>query len=97
MPWPPRPAELASWPLAWRERWGWLANDLEARGSHSRNPRPKRSAKSNARWKPAPFTLADPPQTLNTAAEGQAAQGMLFSKRSVQVSGLRGVHYNVHY
>jgi site-specific DNA-methyltransferase (adenine-specific) len=33
MPWPPRPAELADWPLAWRERWGRLANDLEARGA----------------------------------------------------------------
>jgi hypothetical protein len=33
MPWPPRPAELANWPLAWRERWGRLANDLEAQGT----------------------------------------------------------------
>ena len=33
MPWPPRPDELASWPLAWRERWGALANHLEARGT----------------------------------------------------------------
>ncbi len=32
-PWPPRPDELASWPLEWRERWGSLANDLEARGT----------------------------------------------------------------
>jgi hypothetical protein len=30
-PWPPRPAELAEWPIVWRERWGRLANDLEDR------------------------------------------------------------------
>jgi hypothetical protein len=30
---PPRPAELADWPISWRERWGRLANDLEARGT----------------------------------------------------------------
>jgi hypothetical protein len=32
MDWPPRPDELRSWPVGWRERWGMLANDLEARG-----------------------------------------------------------------
>jgi hypothetical protein len=31
-PWPPRPDELADWPIPWRERWGRLANALEARG-----------------------------------------------------------------
>jgi hypothetical protein len=31
-PWPPRPAELARWPLAWRQRWGLLANELESQG-----------------------------------------------------------------
>ena len=31
-PWPPRPAELARWPIAWRERWGRLANELEDQG-----------------------------------------------------------------
>jgi hypothetical protein len=31
-PWPPRPDDLADWPLAWRERWGRKANDLEADG-----------------------------------------------------------------
>jgi hypothetical protein len=31
-PWPPRPAELASWSVEWRERWGRLANDLQDRG-----------------------------------------------------------------
>jgi hypothetical protein len=36
-PWPPRPAELASWPLEWRQRWGLLANELEAAGI----PRPE--------------------------------------------------------
>jgi hypothetical protein len=29
LPWPPRPVELASWPVEWRERWGRLANQLE--------------------------------------------------------------------
>jgi site-specific DNA-methyltransferase (adenine-specific) len=33
LPWPPRPPELADWPLACRERWGRLANELEARGA----------------------------------------------------------------
>jgi hypothetical protein len=27
-PWPPRPAELANWPIEKREAWGRLANDL---------------------------------------------------------------------
>jgi hypothetical protein len=31
-PWPPRPAELARWPLVWRQRWGLLANELEDQG-----------------------------------------------------------------
>jgi hypothetical protein len=31
-PWPPRPAELARWPLEWRQRWGLLANELEDQG-----------------------------------------------------------------
>jgi hypothetical protein len=31
-PWPPRPAELASWPIAWREKWGRLANALQDQG-----------------------------------------------------------------
>jgi hypothetical protein len=30
--WPPRPAELAGWPVAWRQRWGRLANELQDRG-----------------------------------------------------------------
>jgi hypothetical protein len=29
VPWPPRPAELATWPEFWREQWGRLANELE--------------------------------------------------------------------
>jgi hypothetical protein len=32
-PWPPRPAELAEWPLEWRQRWGLLANELEDAGT----------------------------------------------------------------
>jgi hypothetical protein len=28
-PWPPRPAELAEWPVEWRARWGLLANELQ--------------------------------------------------------------------
>jgi len=31
-PWPPRPAELAEWPIPWRERWGRLANQLQDQG-----------------------------------------------------------------
>jgi hypothetical protein len=31
-PWPPRPPELAVWPVAWRERWGSLANHLQDQG-----------------------------------------------------------------
>jgi hypothetical protein len=31
-PWPPRPAELARWPLEWRAKWGLLANELESQG-----------------------------------------------------------------
>jgi hypothetical protein len=31
-PWPPRPPELAYWPNELRERWGRLANQLEASG-----------------------------------------------------------------
>jgi hypothetical protein len=30
--WPPRPAELASWPVEWRARWGRLANELQDAG-----------------------------------------------------------------
>jgi len=30
--WPPRPHELASWPIPWRERWGVLSNALEDEG-----------------------------------------------------------------
>jgi hypothetical protein len=30
--WPPRPVELAHWPIEWRERWGRLANALEDNG-----------------------------------------------------------------
>jgi hypothetical protein len=32
--WPPRPAELAGWPIARRERWGQLANELQDQGVH---------------------------------------------------------------
>jgi hypothetical protein len=28
-PWPPRPRELAGWPVRWRQRWGELANRFE--------------------------------------------------------------------
>jgi hypothetical protein len=31
-PWPPRPAELATWPIAKRQRWGERANALEDEG-----------------------------------------------------------------
>lgn len=31
-PWPPRPAELARWPVSLRQRWGERANALEATG-----------------------------------------------------------------
>jgi hypothetical protein len=31
-PWPPRPPELARWPVAWRAKWGLLANELESQG-----------------------------------------------------------------
>ena len=31
-PWPPRPAEVARWPIRWRERWGRRANELEDAG-----------------------------------------------------------------
>jgi hypothetical protein len=31
-PWPPRPAELARWPIPWRERWGCRANELDLAG-----------------------------------------------------------------
>jgi hypothetical protein len=31
-PWPPRPDELAEWPIKWRARWGRLANELEDQG-----------------------------------------------------------------
>lgn len=30
--WPPRPAELSTWPVQWRLRWGERANQLEAAG-----------------------------------------------------------------
>jgi hypothetical protein len=30
---PPRPAELAAWPLPWRQRWGELANALQDAGT----------------------------------------------------------------
>jgi hypothetical protein len=30
--WPPRPVELAHWPIERRERWGWLANQHELDG-----------------------------------------------------------------
>ena len=32
-PWPPRPPELAGWPVEWRARWGRLANELEDAGT----------------------------------------------------------------
>ncbi len=31
-PWPPRPAELAEWPVEWRARWGRRANELQDQG-----------------------------------------------------------------
>jgi hypothetical protein len=31
-PWPPRPLELSRWPVAWRAKWGLLANELEGQG-----------------------------------------------------------------
>jgi hypothetical protein len=31
-PWPPRPNELADWPIPWRERWGEVANALQDTG-----------------------------------------------------------------
>jgi hypothetical protein len=31
-PWPPRPAELADWPIEWRERWGRSAKRLQDEG-----------------------------------------------------------------
>jgi hypothetical protein len=31
-PWPPRPAELAGWPVEWRARWGRRANELQDEG-----------------------------------------------------------------
>lgn len=30
--WPPRPPEIATWPIAWRERWGRRSNELEDQG-----------------------------------------------------------------
>ncbi len=30
--WPPRPAELAEWPVEWRARWGCRANELQDQG-----------------------------------------------------------------
>jgi hypothetical protein len=32
IPWRPRPAELARWPIPWRERWGLRANELQDAG-----------------------------------------------------------------
>jgi hypothetical protein len=31
-PWPPRPAQLVTWPVPLRQRWGELANALENQG-----------------------------------------------------------------
>jgi hypothetical protein len=31
-PWPPRPAELAHWPVEWRAKWGVRANELQDQG-----------------------------------------------------------------
>jgi hypothetical protein len=31
-PWPPRPAELAEWPVEWRAKWGVRANELQDQG-----------------------------------------------------------------
>lgn len=31
-PWPPRPAEIGSWSIRWRQRWGELSNELEGQG-----------------------------------------------------------------
>jgi hypothetical protein len=31
-PWPPRPDELADWPIPWRKRWGEVANTLQDTG-----------------------------------------------------------------
>jgi hypothetical protein len=28
----PAPAELAEWPVEWRAKWGWLANELQDQG-----------------------------------------------------------------
>jgi hypothetical protein len=90
MPWPPRPAELANWPLAWRERWGSLANDLEAQAT----PWPQSEAEAFRRIKAeieaGPFELLSPPEPLHAAADCSEVQGLLFSRNSVQDSGLQG-------
>ncbi len=31
-PWPPRPTELAEWPIPWRMKWGILSNQLQDQG-----------------------------------------------------------------
>jgi hypothetical protein len=31
-PWPPRPVELARWPVEWRAKWGVRANELQDQG-----------------------------------------------------------------
>jgi hypothetical protein len=31
-PWLPRPAEIGSWPIRWRQRWGELSNQFEDQG-----------------------------------------------------------------
>ncbi len=89
-PWPPRPDELASWPVAWRERWGHLANDLEARGT----PWPQSEAEAfrqvKGEMEAGPATLTEAPQKLKPEAGGETVQGTLFSRSSVQDSGLRG-------
>jgi hypothetical protein len=86
-PWPPRPAELATWPVEWRERWGRLANELEVAGTPF--PESERRAfvqvkaeiaEAEARGEVIPFV--DPPEGLSDQDALAAMDALTWDGRS---------------
>jgi hypothetical protein len=89
--WPPRPPELAGWPIAWRERWGRLANSLQDQGVLWPDYERLAFERTKAEVEAGTVEPLSPPEASSLpAAECPAMQGTLFTTSSVQNSGLRG-------
>jgi hypothetical protein len=67
-PWPPRPVELAGWPIEWRRRWGVLANALQDQGI----PWPDHERVAFGLTKAEMGRMVQPPREGTTASPGSS-------------------------